>query len=157
MRKGREMKSNRFEGGSNNNNSNGIGSGFLLGLLLGVLVTLLITTKKGREILRDLMDRIINKIAELDGSIERVKQEFTTAADKTSSDNNSDYIKQETNIVKEEIKAANSSLPVKKPASNHEHKKVEKVEKVEKKEVDEKAGNQGKNIKRLFFRRSVSK
>ncbi len=54
----------------NKNNTGVIGSGFLLGLLLGILLTLLITTKKGREILKELMDKVIQKISDLEKSVE---------------------------------------------------------------------------------------
>ena len=62
----------------NKNNTGMVGSGFLLGLLVGILVTLLITTKKGREILKELMDKAIQKISDLEKSVEpeKVKKEI---------------------------------------------------------------------------------
>jgi gas vesicle protein len=58
----------------NKNNSGSIGSGFLLGLLLGVLLTLLLATKKGREIFKDLIDKAIQKISDLEQSVEDYAQ-----------------------------------------------------------------------------------
>ena len=62
----------------NKNNSAGTGSIFLLGLLIGVLITLLLTTKKGREILKEFMDKIIQKVSDLEKSVdsENVKKEI---------------------------------------------------------------------------------
>lgn len=62
----------------NKNNIGGAGSIFLLGLLIGVLVTLLLTTKKGREIIKEFMDKTIKKISDLEKSVdsEKVKKEI---------------------------------------------------------------------------------
>jgi len=148
------MKNDKFE---KNSNPGSIGSGFLLGILLGVLVTLLITTKKGREILRDLMDKIIKKISEIDGSLEKVKQEISSVKEYEGEGNN-DYVKD--NIVVEANKekskdTAAESTNSEKPVTNHIHKKEVKIER---RENEEKSGKQeNKNGKRLFFRRSISK
>src|SRR5437667_7980557 len=73
------IKRRRME---NKNNVGIMGSGFLLGLLIGVLLTLLLTTKKGREILKDLMDKVIQKISDLEESVksEEVKKEMMQLA-----------------------------------------------------------------------------
>lgn len=48
----------------------GSGNGFLLGFLLGVLVTLLFTTKKGREVLRLLTEKGLEKFSDLEDVLE---------------------------------------------------------------------------------------
>jgi hypothetical protein len=62
----------------NKNNSGGAGSIFLLGLLIGVLITLVLTTKRGREILKEFMDKTIQKISDLEKSVDsdKVKKEI---------------------------------------------------------------------------------
>ena len=57
-----------------NNNHNG--NGFLFGLLLGGVVTLLFTTKKGREVVKDLADRGLDKFSELQDEFEEARGEF---------------------------------------------------------------------------------
>ena len=126
------MKKDKAE---NKHSASGIGGGFLLGFLLGVLITLLLTTKKGREILRDIMDRIIQKIASIDDSLDAIK---TTP----SSEEENDFVKPSAEDVKEEV----HYLTIKHPK-----------EKVAEKPVNEKGGKQEKLGKRLFFRKATKK
>lgn len=51
-------------------NNNGNGSGFLLGVLVGVIITLLFTTKKGREIVKDLTEKGLDKFSTLQDVLE---------------------------------------------------------------------------------------
>ena len=44
----------------------GGGNGFIFGVIVGVLVALLFTTKKGREILRDVSEKIITKLSNME-------------------------------------------------------------------------------------------
>lgn len=123
------------------NNSGGLGGGFMLGLLIGVLVTLLLTTKKGREILRDVMDKIIHKLSKIDESFDKIKEELRD-------EENSDYIKTESQSIQDEIKQiiVQTSEDLKKPS--------EPVSKIEVKNSNSKNGKEDKPSKRLFFKRT---
>lgn len=123
------------------NSSGGLGGGFMLGLLIGVLVTLLLTTKKGREILRDVMDKIIHKLSKIDESFDKIKEEFRA-------EENSDYIKTDTQSIQDEIKQiiVQASEDLKKPS--------EPASKTEVKNTSSKNGKEEKPTKRLFFRRT---
>ena len=57
----------------------GTNSGFLFGVLVGVVITLLLVTKKGRKILKMLLDESKDKIAGWDGLI----KEFEGIIDET--------------------------------------------------------------------------
>lgn len=115
----------------NKHNSNGMGGGFLLGLLIGVLITLLFTTKKGREILRDLIDKVINKISAIDDIPEEL--EYAGAFDAEN-----DYVKQQAD---EHLKKEN---PV---SQNNGHSQSAKRE-------DNKPDNKNdKSHRRLFLHR----
>jgi gas vesicle protein len=46
------------------------GSGFLIGVVLGGVLTLLFTTKKGREILKDLTEKGLEKFSEIQDSLD---------------------------------------------------------------------------------------
>lgn len=123
-----------------NTNKNAAGSGFLLGFILGILFTLLLTTRKGREILKELLDKSIQKIADLEDSLEKVKQrqEFEE----------NDYVKQNSEEVKKEI----LNLTEEKASE----KDIEKLkDKTEEKQKNEKGGKQKANAmaRRLFFRK----
>lgn len=48
------------------NKQHGGGNGFIFGVIVGVLVALLFTTKKGREILRDVSEKIITKLSSME-------------------------------------------------------------------------------------------
>jgi gas vesicle protein len=130
----------------NNNVNNGIGSGFLLGFILGVLVTLLLTTKKGREILKEWIDKGIQKISDLEESMEKAKK-----PQKTEEEN--DYVKPKTEEVKKEIRSLLAE-------SNPETQLIKQPkEKTEERKVNEKGGKQEivnptKATRRLFFRKT---
>jgi len=51
---------------NNHNQNNGTGSGFLLGVIVGVILTLLFTTKKGREILKEILEKGVEKFSNLE-------------------------------------------------------------------------------------------
>ncbi|MBU3979323.1 YtxH domain-containing protein [Patescibacteria group bacterium] len=120
----------------NNNTNNSVGSGFLLGFILGILATLLLTTKKGREILKELLDKGIQKISGLEESLEKTKQE------KMQPEEEGDYIKQDPGEVK---KVINHLL----------------AEKLPEKGIREEKSKNGLSshaaARRLFFRKSAKK
>ena len=134
-----------------NNSNNGIGSGFLLGILIGIILTLLITTKKGREILKDLLDRGIQKISELEESMSKTK----TPNPETEE---SDYVKPNPVDIKKEIRhLADSAASEKSLSAHQESKEIKPDEEPEapvEKDINEKGGLQKKINKRLFFRRT---
>ena len=49
---------------------------FLFGVLIGVLATLLLTTKKGRKILRVIMDEGVQRFSKIEDVIGRVEEEM---------------------------------------------------------------------------------
>ena len=51
---------------NNHNQHNGTGSGFILGVIVGVIVTLLLTTKRGREILKEVLEKGVEKFSNLE-------------------------------------------------------------------------------------------
>ncbi len=144
------MKKESME--NKNNTNNGIGSGFLLGILIGVILTLLITTKKGREILKDLMDRGIQKISDLEEAIDKAKHP-------SSSEEENDYIKPEPEEVKKEIRyLAETPTPEKVTTAGITVRTEKKLPPGhEEKPINEKGGLQKKLNKRLFFRRTQKK
>ena len=63
---------------ANYNQHNGSGgSGFIIGVIVGVILTLLLTTKRGRVILKELLEKGIEKFSNL----EDFMQEATKRAD----------------------------------------------------------------------------
>ena len=63
---------------TNHNQHNGSGgSGFIIGVIVGVILTLLLTTKRGRIILKELLEKGIEKFSNL----EDFMQEATKRAD----------------------------------------------------------------------------
>lgn len=123
------------------NNSGGLGSGFMLGLLIGVLITILITTKKGREILRDIMDKIIHKLSKIDESIDKIKEEL-------QKEEESDFIKSSPQDIKDEVRAILAE------AVEDSEKPVRSTPKTDNKTTTQKNGKEDKQSKRLFFRRT---
>jgi gas vesicle protein len=130
---------------NNNNNHNGSGNGFLLGVIVGVLATLLFTTKRGRAILKDVMERGIDKFANL----EELMRETEEGYDEELEDEGDDYIPSEpvepepVNVPKVEKKTTGSVAqtqpaekaqepkpakePVPEPAKIVEEEKIETV------------------------------
>lgn len=51
-------------------------NGFLMGVIVGGIATLLFTTKKGREIVKDLADKGLEKYSDLQKTVEKTKQEY---------------------------------------------------------------------------------
>ncbi len=138
------MKNTSME---NKNASGGIGSGFFLGLIIGVLLTLLLTTKKGRQILKELIDKAISKISELDD----LKAEFYKPG--SSSDRGDDYVKSDVQEVKKEIRfLTNDSVKQKDNPGTSTHKHT-----VEKATPEKTNNKQVKANKRTFFKRKPAK
>lgn len=114
----------------------GGGNGFILGVLLGAAIVLLFTTKKGRAILRDVSDKVINKLSHLDDlankaddKIDLIKEEFAAAFEEEEEE----YIKTEPlpKAVKEEIleeEAEAKEAPVEEKKVIKEEPKVVKPE-----------------------------
>ncbi len=90
-----------------NHNHNGSGNGFLLGVIVGVLITLLFTTKRGRAIFKDVMERGVQKFADLEQLMKETGEEFEDEFEEEAGD---DYIPSE---------------PVEEPASPKVHKPVQ--------------------------------
>lgn len=59
-----------------NNNSNITGNGFLMGVIVGAVGTLLFTTKKGREIVREITDKGLEKFSDFEIALEDNAQEL---------------------------------------------------------------------------------
>jgi len=57
------------------NNHNGTGNGFFLGLFVGVCATLLFSTKKGREIVREMTDKGLQKFSDIEDSLDMELEE----------------------------------------------------------------------------------
>ncbi len=55
------------------NNHDESGNGFLLGTVIGSIATLLFTTKKGREIIKELTEKGIEKFSELEEALKTDK------------------------------------------------------------------------------------
>ena len=143
---------------------NGGNSSFWLGFILGVLLTLLLTTKRGREVLRDLLDRGIQKISDLEDSLEKARERQTQPSFQSPE---SDYVPSPVSTVKEEIRAAMADIVAKKSVVKEpEIVKEEKQanEKGGKQELAQKTSEEVPQAtpapvkrKRLFFRRGQKK
>jgi hypothetical protein len=55
------------------NHNNNQGGGFLLGVIVGVIITLLFTTKRGREIVKELTEKGLEKFSDLEALLQEVK------------------------------------------------------------------------------------
>ena len=64
-----------------NNNHNGHGNGFVPGVIVGVIVTLLFTTKRGREIVKDMAEKGLDKFAELQKAMNEASSDMVEAVD----------------------------------------------------------------------------
>jgi len=60
----------------NNHRERKNSNGFWLGFVMGVLVTLMFTTKKGRQILKDLVDKGVEKFDGLEKSLQEAEEAF---------------------------------------------------------------------------------
>lgn len=90
---------------------NGGGNGFLFGLIVGVAIALLFTTKKGRAILRDLSEKVIDKLSKLEQVAKQSQEEVDLLEDFAEEE---DYVKTEPQpTVKEEKKEVASEEPEK--------------------------------------------
>lgn len=58
----------------NKNNNHESGNGFLFGVILGSIATLLFTTKKGREIVKDLTEKGIEKFSDLEDRLKETQE-----------------------------------------------------------------------------------
>ena len=56
------------------------GNGFILGVIVGVILTLLFTTKKGREIVKELTEKGLDKLSDLQGVMDEAKTNVKEAA-----------------------------------------------------------------------------
>lgn len=65
----------------NENHHDHPGNGFLLGLIIGGVATLLFTTKKGREIVKDFVDKSLEKYSDLEKSVERAEKDYEDVID----------------------------------------------------------------------------
>src|SRR5258708_15505023 len=65
-----------MENKNNNHNGNGIGNGFLLGVIVGVILALLFTTKRGRAILKEMMEKGIQKFTDLEQLVRESEEEI---------------------------------------------------------------------------------
>lgn len=100
------------------------GNGFMLGVIVGVLLTLLFTTKRGREILKEMTDKGIEKWSELE-KLSKELQEEELSSEEVEVDPQ-DYVKPEE---KKEIKYIASQ-----PAVEKKEEKVVEVKAEEKPE-----------------------
>lgn len=104
----------------NNNTNNGVNSGFLLGFIFGVLATLLLTTKKGREILKELIDKGMQKITDLEEAHEKTKQ-------KQNSEEENDYVKPKPEEVKKELKYLAKEKKINEKGGSSSHTDVRRL------------------------------
>ena len=65
-----------MENNNNNHNNHGMGNGFFLGVIVGVIVALLFSTKKGREILKDMTERGLEKFSDLEKQFEQKEEDI---------------------------------------------------------------------------------
>lgn len=98
----------------NTHQNNGYGNGFILGLIVGVIVTLLFTTKRGRMIAKEIMDKGIQKFANLEELMEESKK---IPDDEEDFEDDNDYIPAEP--------IQDTNPPEEKPQPTHEPKQKE--------------------------------
>lgn len=92
-----------------NQQSNGLGCGFLLGVIVGVLLALLFTTKRGREILKDVLEQGVEKFSDLERLMKEQQAKETTETEE------SDFVP--STPVSAEVAAEQKKTEIKKPAA----------------------------------------
>jgi hypothetical protein len=127
----------------NHNHKSSHGNGFLLGVILGVIVTLLFTTKKGREIVKILTEKGLDKFSDL----QKVMNEATSDVEEelielVEEESEGDYVPQlgvdESEIMKQESREENESKEKEEKKEKLDHVKILAAkEKVEHKAVSE--------------------
>lgn len=105
------------------------GSGFLIGVVLGGILTLLFTTKKGREILKDLTEKGLEKFSEIQDSLDDVtvveevdEEDYLEAEDRPSA-------KEESSLLASESGTEDKNR-IENNHSNQEHAKTESAKSV---------------------------
>jgi len=144
----------------NKQTSNGPGSGFILGIFVGVLLTLLLTTKKGREILRELMKLATEKISDMDHSIERAFTEREKILKQEEEEiQGNDYVKPDEDEVREEVRyLATEPNEEKQEKIQEETDKAKEIPvKTPSRKAEEKNGKPEKMSKRSFFRKKEAR
>jgi gas vesicle protein len=66
-----------------NSHKSSNGNGFLLGVIVGVIVALLFTTKKGREIVKELTEKGLDRFSDLQGVMNEAASDVKEAASGT--------------------------------------------------------------------------
>src|SRR6266404_4436072 len=97
---------------NNHNHNNGTGNGFLLGVIVGVLVTLLFTTKRGRTLLKEVMEKGIDKFANLEELMRETEKEYNDEED----EDGDDFIPSEPIEAPEPQKTKKEEAPITQPA-----------------------------------------
>ncbi|MGI8419572.1 MAG: hypothetical protein ACR2LN_02910 [Candidatus Levyibacteriota bacterium] len=97
-----------------NQQQGGQGNGFLLGVIVGVLITLLFTTKRGRAILKDVMEHGFEKFSNLEKLMQEIQEK--ELIEEEDHETGSDYVQSQP--VPEAIvsEPAKEETKVKKPA-----------------------------------------
>ena len=129
-----------MEKDTNKNKKSELGGGFILGLIVGVIITLLLSTKKGREILKDLTDKGLNKFSDLQNALNMTEEEFE---DEIEGD---DYIPPEPKETKKELRYLAEEQ------KDAEEKHAKKPERLETKEDKNEKGGEAKKEARKFFK-----
>jgi gas vesicle protein len=126
----------------NKNKNHDSGNGFLLGVVVGSIATLLFTTKKGRQILKELTDRGIESISELEKKLKNAEEPLQV-------------IEEENDYSEPEMRPIPDSMEV----DEREKEKLEKIEeKLEKASSRMKATiptpKPQRSVKRFFKKRA---
>lgn len=140
-------------------NSHQSSNGFLTGAIIGAVVTLLFTTKKGREIVKDLADRGVEKLSEFEENVK--KQKIMLEEDLEESD----YIEPKTrpmqiqsgnnieDLDKSVSEVEQKTISVKKPDTNKSvSKSVDSVTNKTHAKVTHQKNKPGKAVIRRFFK-----
>ena len=124
-----------------NHNHNGSGNGFLLGVIVGVLLTLLFTTKRGRTILKDVMEKGVQKFADLETLMKETEEEME---DEFEDEDGNDYIPEEPERIASPKVTSVQSEPTPQPVEKKpvEKKPVETPKPIEKPVQEEKSAKE---------------